>query len=224
MSNAGLFVATGEDYDDYDIRAEAERQGKGFIELRLNRKEARRGGQDGVRFVGVRVINGYKGPPDRDGIETIQLDESGGALHFKFDRAKREFVAYLFDDKTPGPHSATGYNRDFLASHLVGKSYEDQPFYIVENKAVEKDVEARMKIIQEKIKKKEEQKKSEGASSILSIDEEMKRLEKRRAELLEAQGLTVTKGDLSNPVMQPDKVEDKSKRPVGAGVNMVGNG
>jgi len=215
VNTAGTFVGDQELQNELDIMAEAQNKGHEFIKLRLNRREIRRNAGVGVRFTGVQTIKGYRGGQDRDGMDIIDLEVKGGSLVFRLDAASREFTAYLLDDKTKAIYSEIGYNRDFIATHIVNKSEAEQPFYI-ESKGIMRDIEKRMQAIQKLAKNKEEVRKDEDAKSLVNINAQIEELKAKQSELLDEQNLSVKQGDLSNPKAQAP-VQDKTAPPLRSG-------
>lgn len=192
---------------EFDTRVEAERQGKKFIKLRLNRKEVRRAAGVGVRFTGVRVVQGYPGGTDRDGFPIIEIVEKGGSITFKMDPNTREYIAYMLDDEWKSLYAENGYNRDLIASHIYNKAFEDQPFY-VETKGIMPDIQKRLKAIEKILGDKEKKKRDTDAQSLVNINAQMEELKEKQAQLLDSQNLSIPKGELSAaaPNISPDKV------------------
>jgi hypothetical protein len=166
-----------------ELRYEAQAQGYTFLKIRLNPRMVR---NKDMRLAGVKVARGFASGEKPDGTRKIDFLVTGGLLQFQFDRVARTWMAYLLDDKDRGAFSDKGYNRDFLASHLVNSAPGMEMFIIDEDKEVIADIKDRMERLSKRMKDKEETEKSIRLESLDEIDKELDELSQKKQRIMES--------------------------------------
>lgn len=129
--------------ENIDEVIEAKRQGHKFIKVFLHPEIIQRNANE-VAISGAIVLKAEKRGVGAGGLPDYHFTAEGGeTLIFRFNRAEREFMCWVFDDKGPGYFSPIGYNRDLLASHL------EENFFIIPDEKVKKDIENRYQYMKE---------------------------------------------------------------------------
>lgn len=142
------FSISEETANDHRLVRAAEVEGYKFITLRA--KESLMEEQE-LRFGNIFRLRFFQDRGLRDGRPRTSFNVEQGHLVFRYDPQARAHIAFLWDDDQPGVVSETGYNRDFLASHM------DRAEWIIEDREVEKDVRERLQRMKHKAADKAQQ-------------------------------------------------------------------
>jgi hypothetical protein len=134
----------------YDDIRECEEQGHKFIELRLKgRSMEMLSPIMDYRFKYIKGLHVERQAVGNTGNLKVQIVEHADELIFRLDPLKRGHFAYMWDDPT-------GYNRNFLASHVLNQDPTSFAFVIV-NDAIKADVLSRVDGIRKQIAAKDKE-------------------------------------------------------------------
>lgn len=137
---------------------------------------------------GVKMVRGSKGSIDESGRPSIGIRIVGGDISFKFDTQDRDWIGWMLDDKDKGVSSPTGYNRDFIASHVAGIGWEKAVFHLDSRdeftRSLKEDISSRIKRMEEVLKKKAAALAVKNTSSLSDIERSIAELTAKKASMI----------------------------------------
>jgi hypothetical protein len=171
------------DEEMFDEVIEAQRQGHRFFKIFLDR--SRIGHQQAELLIsGAVILRGFKKGSGIGGAPEFEFKAvHGQSLVFRYSKADADFVCMMYDDPGPGYFSATGYNRDLLATHY------GENFFYVKDPEIKADIEKRVIWLEENKDKRNQRRKdpsimSTTVNNVDDIDSQIAFLESKKKEML----------------------------------------